>query len=119
MKRLFVVGALVASLVICSAGGCSRAERSEKRSRGLRSEEADRFMIRYVRIRPDNSVYLALSRETASAHGVADADYERALDAIDATNDFLRALYVKEPNMHVNFGFPVPPQLPRIPDYSK
>ncbi len=85
----------------------------------LDSEAADAVIVRYIRIRPDNSFYLTLSRETAATLGITDDDYDRALDVIAFSNDYLQSLYVENPNLRMHFGFPVPPQLPRIPDYSK
>lgn len=119
MKRSFFVVAFVVSLLACLTGSCSRAENIGKRGRMLDSEAADAVIVRYIRIRPDNSFYLTLSRETAATLGIADDDYDRALDVIAFSNDYLQSLYVENPNLRMHFGFAVPPQLPRIPDYSK
>lgn len=119
MSRSLFAGLTTALLLSILSGGCSRTRGSETRNYLLDAEAADAVIVRYIRIRPDNSFYFTLSRETAATLGIADDDYDRALDVVAFSNDYLQSLYVENPNLRLFFGFPVPPQLPRIPDYSK
>lgn len=114
--RFFSLAA--AMLPIVFAGGCSCETQPRKVYHPKSDYETVYALHQFVRIHPNNMLYLDLSHETAVSLGISDDWYNKMIESIESANAFTKAIS-DEPNSRIHYGFYVPPTLPRIPDYMR
>lgn len=97
MKRLILY--LEILFVILISISCSQVRESENgllegqtRSNVQNERDANRILIKYVKVDENKLVYLDISLEDARKLGIPDEFYERAIDDIRRTNEEIRKL---------------------------